>query len=96
MYGRIMGITEQLFQNIKEKYLLLNTNIKRDKELEFSLASFMEKVTIFTLFPDLVDVFKRFVLVLLDGKREVDPDQAVEELLHSRINELIVVKNQRS
>lgn len=48
------------------------------------------------LFPDLVDVFRDLVKSILNGKLEDHPESVIDELLQARVNELIVVKDQRS
>lgn len=67
--GRITGISEFLFRKIQEKYLLLNDT---KEETKFILSSFLNNTCIFMIFPELIEVFAKFIDTIIQVAEQKD------------------------
>lgn len=97
--GKIIGLTEKIFYNIKEKFYFLNQNKKNNL---LKKDDFLEQCTISMLFPRIHHIIRNFLLTILscnkDSKNEeVSSEKTIiKSLLQNKINELIVTKNDKT
>jgi hypothetical protein len=63
IYGKILGITEKIFANIRDKLALMGTisNLK--------LEDFFKKFNIILIFPEIVEIIRKFSKKILDCEK---------------------------